>query len=100
MVLLILNTLYYLKKEEGLSFKSIYVTVLKLLIPFVILIGVSMLFKCFIPDSLNNRLMSVLYACLYFGVGLLVYFGVTIKQGTFYDILNDLLPNKFKRRVK
>ena len=93
-------TLYYLKKEEGLSFKNIYITVLKLLIPFVILIGVSMLFKCFIPDSLNNRLMSVLYACLYFGVGLLIYFGVTIKQGTFYDILNDLLPDRFKRSVK
>ena len=44
--------------------------------------------------------MSVLYACLYFGVGLLIYFGVTIKQGTFYDILNDLLPSKFKRRVE
>ena len=93
-------TLYYLKKEEGLSFKGIYVTCLKLLVPFAILILVSMLFKCFIPDGLNSRLMSVLYACLYFGVGLLIYFGVTIKQGTFYDILNDLLPSKFKRRVE
>ena len=51
-------------------------------------------------DSLDNRFMSILYACLYFGVGLLVYFGVTIKQGIFYDILSDLLPSRFKRRVK
>lgn len=93
-------TLYYLKKEEFLSFKSIYITVLRLLIPFAILISVSILFKCFMYDSLDNRFMSILYACLYFGVGLLVYFGVTIKQGIFYDILSDLLPSRFKRRVK
>lgn len=93
-------TLYYLKKEEDLSFKSIYVTVLRLLIPFAILIIVSILLKYLILDNLNNRFLSILYACLYFGIGLLIYIVVTIKQKIFYDIFNDLLPNKFKRRVK
>lgn len=93
-------TFWSLKRDCGMSFKSIYKTFLKLLIPFAVMILVALGLKYFIADDCSSRLMSIVYAIIYFGVCLLVYFGITIKQGVFFDVLNDILPSRFKRRVK
>ena len=93
-------TFWSLKRDCGMSFKSIYKTFLKLLIPFTVMILVALGLKSFIVDDCSSRLMSIVYAIIYFGVCLVIYFGITIKQGVFFDVLNDILPSRFKRRVK
>lgn len=93
----VITNLIVINKTVGLDFKEYFKKMFKFVYPLVIMIIVLFVMKLFIPLNVTSRFNSILLIILYGSIGALIYFTLTIKNGTFKEIFGDKLFRKIKK---
>lgn len=93
----VITNLIVINKTVGLDFKEYFKKMFKFVYPLVIMIIVLLVMKLFIPLNVTSRFNSILLIILYGSIGALIYFTLTIKNGTFKEIFGDKLFRKIKK---
>ncbi len=93
----VITNLIVINKTVGLDFKEYFKKMFKFVYPLVIMIIVLLVMKLFIPLNVTSRFNSILLIILYGSIGALIYFILTIKNGTFKEIFGDKLFRKIKK---
>lgn len=93
----VITNLIVINKTVGLDFKEYLKKMFKFVYPLVIMIIVLLVMKLFIPLNVTSRFNSILLIILYGSIGALIYFTLTIKNGTFKEIFGDKLFRKIKK---
>lgn len=95
----IILSLYYMRNECSIKFKNLFISLKKLILPIISLIGSACLLKYIIGyENLNNRLIVIIWTCIYFGIPLLLYIIVSYKNKLLFDLFNENRVKKIFRK--
>lgn len=97
-ILTITIILAYISKKYGYSFRTTFKRGFMSLFFTIVMIGIMMGVKVFIPLSATNRIMSLLLVMLYAVIGGGSYLFFTYKIGLTQSIFGNNIINKFKRK--
>lgn len=98
----IIINLYVMHKDKDLkiSYKSTYKNFFKILYTIVIMCIALFILKMFIPLNNHGRMMSLIVICIYGFVGMLIYFGITYKNGVIENILGKDFIKGIMNKIK
>lgn len=89
--------LIVVNKAVKLDVREYFKKMFKFVYPLIIMIIVLMIMKLFIPLTATSRLMAIILIVIYGGLGALVYFTLTILNGTFKEIFGNRLLSRIKK---
>ena len=95
----VLIAMVYLRKAFHFQYADTKNTLLKILVPLIVMIVVVVLMKLFIPVNYDSRFACVMYIAVIAVVGALSYFIVSHKMGLMDDILGKNYLQKFKNKI-
>jgi len=91
--------LHHLKKQHGLSYRSVYQVFLKSLLPLGIMILVVFLLKWLIPVSYVSKLSCIIYVAIISIVGAIVYLLISYKMGLLEEVFGKEYLNKIIKKL-
>ncbi len=92
-----ITNLIVINKTVKLDIKAYFKKMFKFLYPLVIMIILLLVMTKFIPLTVTSRANAIILILIYGGVGALVYFTLTILNGTFKNVFGSRLINKLKK---
>lgn len=92
-----ITNLIVINKTVKLDIKAYFKKMFKFLYPLVIMIILLLVMTKFIPLTVTSRANAIILILIYGGVGALVYFTLTIVNGTFKNVFGSRLINKLKK---
>lgn len=92
-----ITNLIVINKTVKLDIKAYFKKMFKFLYPLVIMIIMLLVMTKFIPLTVTSRANAIILILIYGGVGALVYFTLTILNGTFKNVFGSRLINKLKK---
>ena len=92
-----ITNLVIINKTTNMDVKAYFKDMFKFLYPLVIMIIVLVIMKQFIPFNNLTRFKSIIIIGIYALVGMIIYFGLTIKNGIFKTIFGNNFLKKFKK---
>ena len=92
----IITNLVVIHKIVKLDLKDYFKKMFKFIYPLILMIITLLALKNFIPLVFTNRINAMALIGIYAIVGMIIYFGLTIKNGIFEYIFGDKLLKKIK----
>ena len=92
----VITNIVVINKTVNLDIKSYFKKMFKFIYPLIIMIIVLLLMKFIMPFNITSRLSAILTIILYAFVGVIIYGGLTYKNGIFKEIFG----NKFMKKKK
>lgn len=92
-----ITNLIVINKTVKLDIKAYFKKMFKFLYPLVIMFILLLVMTKFIPLTVTSRANAIILILIYGGVGALVYFTLTILNGTFKNVFGSRLINKLKK---
>lgn len=92
-----ITNLIVINKTVKLDIKAYFKKMFKFLYPLVIMIIMLLVMTKFVPLTVTSRANAIILIFIYGGVGALVYFTLTILNGTFKNVFGSRLMNKLKK---
>lgn len=94
----VVANLIVINKTVDFDIKSYFTKMFKFLYPLIIMLITLLLIKKFYWPTLTSRFSALILIGVYAIIGVIIYFGLTIKNGIFKDIFGSKLFNKLKKR--
>lgn len=92
-------TLVNLKKQCKLSYRDIFNTLLKMLVPVVSMVIVVVVLKMVIPINYSSRISAVIYVAVISIIGALTYGFVSYKMGLIEKVLGKKMSNVIIKKL-
>ena len=92
----IITNLVVIHKTVKLDLKDYFKNMFKFIYPLALMIIALLILKNFIPLVFTNRINAMALIGIYAIIGVIIYFGLTIKNGIFEYIFGNKLLNKLK----
>lgn len=92
-------TLVNLKKQCKLSYRDIFNTLLKMLVPVVSMVIVVVVLKMVIPINYSSRISAVIYVAVISIIGALTYGFVSYKMGLIEKVLGKKMSNAIIKKL-
>lgn len=92
-----MTNIFVINKTVKLNIKELLKNILKIIYPVIIMEIVLVILKTFIGFNITTRITSIIYIIIYAIVGMLIYFGITYKNGMFKEVFGNKFINKIKR---
>lgn len=92
-------TLVNLKKQCKLSYRDIFNTLLKMLVPVISMVIVVVVLKMIIPINYSSRISAVIYVAIISIIGALTYGFVSYKMGLIEKVLGKKMSNAIIKKL-
>lgn len=92
-------TLVNLKKQCKLSYRDIFNTLLKMLVPVVSMVIVVVVLKMIIPINYSSRISAVIYVAIISIIGALTYGFVSYKMGLIEKVLGKKMSDAIIKKL-
>ncbi len=96
----VVTTLVYLNKEHKLEYKQTYKTIVKLLIPSIIMVISVILLKRVVPVNYNDKISCIIYTGIISMIGAIVYLAIAYNQGIIKQLFGKDILNKIKEKLR
>lgn len=92
-----ITNLIVINKTIKLDLKSYFKKMFKFIYPLILMIVSLYVMRLFIPLNMTSKFKSIVIIAIYAIVGMIIYLGLTLKNGVIKDVFGDKLLKKFKR---